>query len=247
MNIRSVADSLSVRNKIGSKTKVRGLSLIQAPNLIVGRNMDFDDIKKAVVDLDVETVKKLVTQLLKQKTRPEEIMEQGLIAGMKEVGRLFTCKEYFVPEVLMASEAFYAGFDLVSPLLKTDKMNEKGKIVMGVVEGDIHDIGKNIVKVMLEASGYQVVDLGKDVPTEKFIEAVTRENPKILAMSALMTTTMMKMRDVVNGLEQKKLRNKVKVIIGGAPANNDFAKKIGADGYGEDASAAVSLVEELIG
>jgi 5-methyltetrahydrofolate--homocysteine methyltransferase len=209
--------------------------------------MDFDDIKKAVVDLDVETVKKLVTQLLKQKTRPEEIMEQGLIAGMKEVGRLFTCKEYFVPEVLMASEAFYAGFDLVSPLLKTDKMNEKGKIVMGVVEGDIHDIGKNIVKVMLEASGYQVVDLGKDVPTEKFIEAVTRENPKILAMSALMTTTMMKMRDVVNGLEQKKLRNKVKVIIGGAPANNDFAKKIGADGYGEDASAAVSLVEELIG
>jgi dimethylamine corrinoid protein len=209
--------------------------------------LDFDKIKKAVVDMEVEKVKDLIGKLLKNKQPPEEILEKGLIAGMKEVGRLFSCKEYFVPEVLMASEAFYAGFDLINPLLKTDQMKEKGKIVIGVVEGDIHDIGKNIVKVMLEASGYRVIDLGKDVPTEKFIETATRENPKILAMSALMTTTMMKMRDVVKGLEQKKLRNKVKVIIGGAPANNDFAKKIGADGYGEDASAAVSLVEELIG
>lgn len=209
--------------------------------------MDFEPIKKAVVDMEVEKVKDLVAKLLKHNQPPEEILEKGLIAGMKEVGRLFTCKEYFVPEVLMASEAFYAGFDLINPLLKTDKMKEKGKIVIGVVEGDIHDIGKNIVKVMLEASGYQVVDLGKDVPAEKFIEAVIRENPNILAMSALMTTTMMRMKDVVTGLEQKKLRNKVKVIIGGAPANEDFAKRIGADGYGEDASSAVSLVEDLIG
>ncbi|MDH5682966.1 MAG: corrinoid protein [candidate division WOR-3 bacterium] len=209
--------------------------------------MDFDNIKKAVVDMEVEKVKDLVTKLLKNKRLPEEILEKGLIAGMKEVGRLFSCKEYFVPEVLMASEAFYAGFDLVSPLIKTKQMKEKGKIIIGVVEGDIHDIGKNIVKVMLEASGYQVVDLGKDVPTEIFVDSVTRENPKILAMSALMTTTMMKMKDVVKSLEHKKLRNKVKVIIGGAPVNEDFAKRIGADGYGEDASAAVSLVEALIG
>jgi len=209
--------------------------------------LDFDNIKKAVVDMEVEKVKDLVTKLLKNKRLPEEILEKGLIAGMKEVGRLFSCKEYFVPEVLMASEAFYAGFDLVSPLIKTKQMKEKGKIIIGVVEGDIHDIGKNIVKVMLEASGYQVVDLGKDVPTEIFVDSVTRENPKILAMSALMTTTMMKMKDVVKSLEHKKLRNKVKVIIGGAPVNEDFAKRIGADGYGEDASAAVSLVEALIG
>ena len=209
--------------------------------------MDFDNIKKAVVDMEVEKVKDLVTKLLKNKRLPEEILEKGLIAGMKEVGRLFSCKEYFVPEVLMASEAFYAGFDLVSPLIKTKQMKEKGKIIIGVVEGDIHDIGKNIVKVMLEASGYQVVDLGKDVPTEIFVDSVTRENPKILAMSALMTTTMMKMKDVVKSHEHKKLRNKVKVIIGGAPVNEDFAKRIGADGYGEDASAAVSLVEALIG
>ncbi|MFB0509869.1 MAG: corrinoid protein [bacterium] len=209
--------------------------------------MDFDNIKKAVVDMEVEKVKDLVTKLLKNKRLPEEILEKGLIVGMKEVGRLFSCKEYFVPEVLMASEAFYAGFDLVSPLIKTKQMKEKGKIIIGVVEGDIHDIGKNIVKVMLEASGYQVVDLGKDVPTEIFVDSVTRENPKILAMSALMTTTMMKMKDVVKSLEHKKLRNKVKVIIGGAPVNEDFAKRIGADGYGEDASAAVSLVEALIG
>ena len=216
-------------------------------NSLLGGILDFDNIKKAVVDMNVEKVKDLVAKSLKAKLQPEEILEKGLIAGMKEVGRLFSCKEYFVPEVLMASEAFYAGFDLISPLIKTGKMKEKGKIVIGVVEGDIHDIGKNIVKVMLDASGYQVVDLGKDVPTEKFIEAVTRENPKILAMSALMTTTMVRMRAVVKGLEEKNLRNKVKVIIGGAPANADFAKRIGADGYGEDAAKAVSLVEDLIG
>ncbi len=209
--------------------------------------MDFENIKKAVVDMEVEKVKNLVTKFLKNKQPPEQILENGLIAGMKEVGKLFSSKEYFVPEVLMASEAFYAGFDLVSPLIKNQQMKEKGKIIIGVVEGDIHDIGKNIVKVMLEASGYQIIDLGKDVPVEKFVETVGQENPNILAMSALMTTTMIKMHDVIKGLEQKKLRNKVKVIIGGAPANEDFAKKIGADGYGEDASAAVSLVEDLIG
>lgn len=208
---------------------------------------NIEAIKNAVVDLDVETVKKLVGEASKEKHSAEELLEKGLIAGMKEVGRLFSSQEYFVPEVLLAAEAFYAGFDLVSPLIKTKQMKEKGKIVIGVVEGDIHDIGKNIVKVMLEASGYQVVDLGKDVPTERFVDSVTRENPKILAMSALMTTTMMKMKDVVKSLEHKKLRNKVKVIIGGAPVNEDYAKRIGADGYGEDASAAVSLVEDLIG
>lgn len=209
--------------------------------------MNFENIKKAVVNMEVEKVKNLVGKLLKNKQHPEPILEKGLIAGMKEVGKLFASKEYFVPEVLMASEAFYAGFDLLSPLIQTKKKREKGKVVIGVIEGDIHDIGKNIVKVMLEASGYQIVDLGKDVPTEKFIETVNRENPDILAMSALMTTTMMKMQDVIKGLEQRKLRNKVKVIIGGAPANEDFAKKISADGYGEDASAAVNLVEDLIG
>ena len=208
--------------------------------------MDFEKIKKAVVDLDVEKVKDLVTKLLKDKHQPEEILEKGLIAGMKEVGKLFTCKEYFVPEVLLASEAFYAGFDLVSPLIKTKQMKEKGRIVIGVVAGDIHDIGKNIVKVMLQASGYSVIDMGRDVPTEKFVDAVKRESPRILALSALMTTTMMRMKDILKSLEEKNLRNQVKVIIGGAPVNKDFAKKIGADGYGDDASEAVRLVEEFI-
>jgi 5-methyltetrahydrofolate--homocysteine methyltransferase len=208
--------------------------------------LDFEKIKKAVVDLDVEKVKDLVTKLLKDKHQPEEILEKGLIAGMKEVGKLFTCKEYFVPEVLLASEAFYAGFDLVSPLIKTKQMKEKGRIVIGVVAGDIHDIGKNIVKVMLQASGYSVIDMGRDVPTEKFVDAVKRESPRILALSALMTTTMMRMKDILKSLEEKNLRNQVKVIIGGAPVNKDFAKKIGADGYGDDASEAVRLVEEFI-
>ncbi|MEO0115425.1 MAG: corrinoid protein [candidate division WOR-3 bacterium] len=209
--------------------------------------MNFKNITQAVVQMDAQTVKKLITQALQAKLPPQAILEKGLIAGMKEVGRLFSTKEYFVPEVLMASEAFYAGFDLLSPLLKTMGREEKGKIVIGVVEGDIHDIGKNIVKVMLEASGYQVIDLGKDVPSERFIETVRREKPAVLALSALMTTTMVKMGDVIAQLEQEKLRESVKVIIGGAPVSEHFAKKIGADGYGEDASAAVKLVEGLIG
>ncbi len=209
--------------------------------------MNLENIKQAVVQMDAQTVKKLIIQALQAKLPPQAILEKGLIAGMQEVGRLFATKEYFVPEVLMASEAFYVGFDLLSPLLKSTEREEKGKIVIGVVEGDIHDIGKNIVKVMLEASGYQVIDLGKDVPSERFIETVRREKPAVLALSALMTTTMVKMGDVIAQLEQEKLRESVKVIIGGAPVSEHFAKKIGADGYGEDASAAVKLVEGLIG
>lgn len=209
--------------------------------------MNLKNITQAVVQMDAQTVKKLITQALQAKLPPQAILEKGLIAGMKEVGRLFSTKEYFVPEVLMASEAFYAGFDLLSPLLKTMEREEKGKVAIGVVEGDIHDIGKNIVKVMLEASGYQVIDLGKDVPNERFIETVRREKPAILALSALMTTTMVKMGDVIAQLEQENLRQRVKVIIGGAPVSDHFAKKIGADGYGEDATTAVKLVEGLIG
>lgn len=209
--------------------------------------MNFVDIKKAVVEFDADVVKELVDKMLQNKIEPSKILENGLIAGMKEVGERFSRKEYFVPEVLLASEAFYAGFDIVRPLIKTAKATEKGRIVIGVVEGDIHDIGKNIVKVMLEASGYAVVDLGKDVPVKKFIEAVAKEKPQVLGLSSLMTTTMVKMEEVIKGLEERKLRENIKIIIGGAPVNEDFAKKIGADGYGEDAVQAVEVVARLIG
>jgi dimethylamine corrinoid protein len=207
----------------------------------------FDKIKQAVVLMERERVKDLVKKSLEKGESPKAVLEQGLIAGMKEVSKLFSTQEYFVPEVLMASEAFYAGFDLVSPLIKKDEVKEKGKIVIGVVEGDIHDIGKNIVKVMLEASGYQVIDLGKDVPIEKFVETVREVKPAILALSALMTTTMVKMGEVIETLRQKQLRDRIKIIIGGAPVNKHFAQKIGADACGEDATAAIKLCEELIG
>lgn len=199
-----------------------------------------------MVEFDDELVKKLVMGMLSQGIAPAELFEKGLIPGMKEVGERFARKEYFVPEVLMASEAFYAGFDLVNPLIKSSDRKAKGKIVMGVVEGDIHDIGKNIVKIMLEASGYEVVDLGKDVPITRFIETAAKEKPQVLALSSLMTTTMLKMGDVIQGLQKKGLRKGIKVIVGGAPVNQDFADKIGADAYGEDAAAAMKVVDNLL-
>lgn len=209
--------------------------------------MDYGQIKKAVVGFETEKVKELVKEILKKGIKPKEILEQGLIAGMKEVGRLFETKEYYVPEVLLASEAFYAGFELVRPLIAKTEAPKKGKIVIGVVQGDIHDIGKNIVKVMLEASGYEIIDLGKDVPNEKFIETVAQHQSQILALSSLMTTTMIQMETVIKLLNKKKLRKNVKVIIGGAPINQEYADKIGADGYAQDASGAVRLVDKLLG
>lgn len=207
--------------------------------------MDLNKIKTAVVAMDETSVRALVESALKEKMPAREVLERGLIAGMKEVGRLFSCQEYFVPEVLLASEAFYAGFDLVSPLLKKENLQPKAKVVIGVVQGDIHDIGKNIVRVMLEASGYRVIDLGDNVATKKFIETVEKETPDVLALSSLMTTTMIQMGEIIQALEKKNLRKKTKVIVGGAPVNEQFAQQIKADGYGKDAAEAVTLIERL--
>jgi dimethylamine corrinoid protein len=196
--------------------------------------------------MDDSNVEKLVREALKQGLEPIEILENGLIAGMKEVGQLFARKEYYVPEVLLASESFYVGFNIINPMIKKTSHQPKARIVMGVVEGDIHDIGKNIVKVMLEASGFEVIDLGRDTPISEFITAVEREKPKILALSSLMTTTMTHMKDVIQELNNRTLRDTVKVVVGGAPLNEEFAQKIGADGYGRDAAAAVKLIQKII-
>ena len=208
--------------------------------------MNFNDIKKAIVELDVDAVKDLVDKMLAAKSKPEDILAKGLIAGMKEVGQLFSKKIFFVPEVLLASDAFYAGFEIIKPLIKKTQSLTKGKIVIGVVEGDIHDIGKNIVKVMLDVSGYEVIDLGKDVSTRKFVDAVIKEKPQILALSSLMTTSMMQMKDVINIMKNNGLRQDVKVIVGGAPVSQEFAQLIKADGYAEDAAKAVKVVETLV-
>ncbi len=191
-------------------------------------------------------VKSLVDQALSEKIDPKAILDQGLIPGMTEVGSLFTRKEYFVPEVLLAAEAFYAGFDIIKPMLESSGVKKKGKIIIAVVEGDIHDIGKNIVKVMLEASGYEVVDLGRDVPSSQIINSVKTHSPQILALSSLMTTTMSRMGEIIKTLGQEGMRKQVKVIVGGAPVNQEFAARINADGYGSDAAQAVRIVEKII-
>lgn len=207
--------------------------------------MDLTALTQAVVRMQDEQVIALVRQSLKENIPARSILENGLIPGMKKVGKLFKNKQYYVPEVLLASEAFYAGFNIVQPLLKSDKLSQRGKVVIGVVRGDIHDIGKNIVKVMIEATGVTVIDLGKDVPVEQFAAAVTAERPDILALSSLMTTTMPCMAAIIQELEKRKLRNAVKVIIGGAPVTAEYAEQIGADAFGRDASEAISIIDNI--
>lgn len=197
--------------------------------------------------MDDEKAIELVSIALKEEIDPVDILEKGLISGMQEVAALFARKEYYVPEVLLCSEAFYAGFDIIKPLIGKSSQRSKAKVVLGVVEGDIHDIGKNIVKVMMEAEGYEVIDLGRDVPIAKFIEAAETEKPDILAISSLMTTTMTHMISIISELEHRKLRDTVKVIVGGAPVNEEFAARIKADGYSPDGPSAVKLLEKLIG
>lgn len=207
--------------------------------------MDLRKLKKAVIEMDDKQVSKLVKAALQEHIAPHDVLNKGLIAGMKEVGELFSRKEYYVPEVLLASEAFYVGFNMISPLIKSQQGQKKAKVVIGVVKGDIHDIGKNIVKVLIEASGYDIIDLGKDVSTGCFIETAVKEKPAILAMSSLMTTTLVHMEEVIKELIKKKMRRSIKVIVGGAPVNEEFANKIGADGYAEDATQAVKLIKKI--
>lgn len=208
--------------------------------------MNLEALIHAVVNMQDDEVMSLVAQALKENVTPENILTRGLVPGMRKVGDLFKQKKYYVPEVLLASESFYSGFNILQPMLKPEITQKKGKVVIGVVHGDIHDIGKNIVKVLIEAAGYKAIDLGKNVPLERFISTVHKERPDILALSSLMTTTMTVMQEIIRTLEDEKLRKQVKVIIGGAPVTREYAEKIGADGYGEDAGSAVTTIEELI-
>jgi 5-methyltetrahydrofolate--homocysteine methyltransferase len=204
-------------------------------------------IAQAVVDLQPKKAAQLVQQALDAGVAPREILLTGLAAGMNRVGELFARKEYFVPEVLLASRAMEAGFVLIRPLLKRGDVASKGKVVLGVVQGDIHDIGKNIVKVLLEAAGFELIDLGRDVATQEFVRAVADQKPDVLGLSSLMTTTMPEMENVIRELEQQGLRRNVKVIVGGAPLASNYARSIGADGYAPDAPSAVREVQRLIG
>jgi 5-methyltetrahydrofolate--homocysteine methyltransferase len=206
----------------------------------------FERIAEQVVAGQAGEVKVLVDQALSENISAEDILNKGLVAGMNVVSEKFKNNEFFIPEVLVSARAMTAGLDVLNPLLAAANVKAKGKVVIGTVKGDLHDIGKNIVGMMLQGAGYRIVDLGADVSKEKFIESAQKENPDILGMSALLTITMVYMKEVIQGLKEAGLRDNVKVIVGGAPLTQAYADKIEADGYAADAASAIDLAEGLL-
>jgi 5-methyltetrahydrofolate--homocysteine methyltransferase len=194
-----------------------------------------------------ETVAELVQQALDQGMAPGEILAGGLIAGMDEVGKDFKAGDLFVPEVLIAARAMHAGMGVLRPLLAESDIPSAGKYLIGTVEGDLHDIGKNLVKMMIEGAGFETVDLGTDVKPDAFVDAVREHQPTIVGMSALLTTTMVNMRSTIEALEEAGLRDSIKIMVGGAPVTAAFAEEIGADAYAPDAASAVDVAREFAG
>ncbi len=196
---------------------------------------------------EADEVAELVQQALDQGMEPNKVLQGGLIAGMDQVGKDFKAGELFVPEVLIAARAMHAGMSVLRPLLAISGVPGAGKYIIGTVKGDLHDIGKNLVKMMVEGAGFEVVDLGTDVSPEKFVAAVKEHQPKLMGLSALLTTTMTNMKTTVEALQEAGLRNSVKVMVGGAPVTEAFAKQIGADAYAPDAASAVDVARGLTG
>jgi 5-methyltetrahydrofolate--homocysteine methyltransferase len=209
-----------------------------------------DDRLKAIYDGVVEgdnaSVQENVQGALEAGSGASAILNEALIPAMAEVGRLFEEGEYFVPEMLISARAMKGAMATLKPHLQRDEVKFAGTVVIGTVKGDLHDIGKNLVSLMLEGAGFQVKDLGSDVTSEKYIEAVREADANIVAMSALLTTTMVNMKATIDALTEAGLREKVKVMIGGAPVTDSFAKQIGADGYAPDASRAVAIAKMLV-
>lgn len=204
------------------------------------------DISNHLQQGDDEQVLVLVKKVIEQGVPPTEILNNGLIAGMNVVGEKFKVHEIFLPDVLLAAKAMLAGMEELKPLLIQEGVPARGKIVIGTVQGDLHDIGKNLVAIMLKGAGFEVFDLGHDVAPARFIETAVTENADIIGLSALLTTTMPMMKEVVNLLKERQLHNKIKIVIGGAPVTDEFAREIGADKYSYDASHAVDTVKALL-
>ena len=208
--------------------------------------MDLTTIKQAVIDGDDKQLATLTRRALDEGTSAETILNDALIAGMGEVGELFEQGEYFVPELLLSARAMQAAMEVLRPLLSASSYEPLGKVVMGTVQGDLHDIGKKLVAMMLEGSGFEVIDLGTDVSPERFVETVEESGAQVVGLSALLTTTLPAMEATVSALREAG-PVKVKVMIGGAPVTSAFASSIGADGYAADASSAVALARRLVG
>lgn len=206
-----------------------------------------EEIKKGIISYKPNVVSEGCKKALEEGIEAEKILSDGLIAGMMVIGDKFKNNEIFVPEVLIASKATHAGMDVLKPILSESDIEPIGKVALGTVKEDLHDIGKNLVGMMLEGNGFEVIDLGIDVAPEKFVEAIKEHNVDIVAMSSLITSTLDNLVETIRTIEEAGLRDKVKIMVGGAPVTEEYAKKIGADGYGKDATAAAENARLLLG
>jgi len=205
-----------------------------------------DELKRFLFAGDEEALTKEVTRFLDEGIAPDKILKEGLIAGMSVIGVKFRNNEIFIPEVLLSADAMHAGMKILEPHLIEAGVKPIGKVVIGTIKGDLHDIGKNLVSMMLRGAGFQIEDCGIDVPPQKFIDTVKNTDAQILAMSSLLTTSMPAMKLTIEELRANNLRDKVRIMIGGAPITKGFADEIGADGYGKDATEAVDLAKDFL-
>lgn len=203
-------------------------------------------IYEAILTGRAKEAASLVQEAVNNGQDPQGLLDNEMIPAMDEIGRRFESNEVFVPELLIAGRAMSGALKIIKPLLAQGGGKPAGRIILGTVEGDLHDIGKNLVGAMLEGGGFEVVDLGVNVPSQRFVEAIDESDNQILAMSALLTTTMGAMRDTISAVEESGLRNRVKIIVGGAPVTQSFADEIKADGYGDNANSAVTLARQLV-
>jgi 5-methyltetrahydrofolate--homocysteine methyltransferase len=208
---------------------------------------DFEILKDRLFQGDINAIEKLVKQAVEEKLLLKDILSKGLIAGMDVVGKKFKANDIFVPEVLLAAKAMQAGMKVLEPLLIKEGIRPAAKIAIGTVKGDLHDIGKNLVAMMFKGAGLDVLDFGIDVPPERFVNAVKNDGVQIVAMSALLTTSMPSMKKTMQALEAAGVLSKVKTMIGGAPVTQEYADEIKADGYAQDAASAVDKAKELLG
>jgi 5-methyltetrahydrofolate--homocysteine methyltransferase len=206
----------------------------------------FEKLSATVLEGDMDSAPGLVQKALDEGSSPQEILDKGLVVGMAEVGVRFKRGDMYVPEVLMSADAMHAGLEILRPHLASSGAKMVGTIVLGTVKGDLHDIGKNLVGMMCEGSGFEVINLGFNVAPEQFVDAIKEHQPDIVGMSALLTTTMRAMGHTIRAIEEAGLRDQVKIMVGGAPVDEEFAKRIGADGYGSNAPSAADTANELM-
>ncbi len=206
----------------------------------------YGQLSEAVLGGDLKDIKKLTQTALDAGLPPQQIMDQGLLPGMDEVGQRFKVGAMFIPEVLLSAKTMTAAMEVLKPHLATSQSSGRGTVVIGTVQGDLHNIGKNLVAMMLEGAGFTVVDLGIDVKPQAFVEAAKQHKPQLLGMSALLTTTMPRMSDTIRALREAGIRDQIKIMVGGAPVTEDFVARIGADAYAPNAASAVDKAKELV-